>query len=147
MAGVDLPDALAAKDPRAPESWAWFWVFPQATLSTDPRSGVVRRHHLYPETFRRALNRALRAAGVTKPASLHTLRHSFATHLLQRGADIRRVQELPGHADVSTTMVYTHVLKVGGGVASPLDCLVMAPQPAGAAAGAGTLGQLQAMPL
>jgi integron integrase len=124
-AGVEVPHALERKYPRAGASWPWFWVFPQDHHSTDPRSGVVRRHHLYDQTFQRAFKRAVQAAGITKHATPHTLRHCFATHLLQSGSDIRTVQELLGHADVATTLIYTHVLKVGGGgVRSPLDSLL-----------------------
>ena len=130
-AGVHLPDALARKYPRAAESWSWFWVFPQAARTVDPRTGEERRHHAFDQSFQRAFKRALAAAGVEgKPATPHTLRHSFATHLLQAGQDIRTVQDLLGHADVSTTMVYTHVLKLGGGaVRSPLDLLRLGAHP------------------
>lgn len=129
--GVELPHALDRKYPRAHLSWAWFWVFPQDQHSTDPRTGVIRRHHLFDQTFQRAFKRAVQAAGIARPATPHTLRHCFATHLLQSGADIRTVQELLGHADVSTTMIYTHVLKVGGlGSRSPLDALAESTQAA-----------------
>lgn len=122
--GVWLPDALARKYPRAPESWAWFWAWPAPRPAVDPRSGIRRRHHLYERRLQRALKSAVSRAGIAKPVSVHTLRHSFATHLIESGYDIRTVQELLGHADVSTTMIYTHVLNKGGrGVVSPLDSL------------------------
>jgi integron integrase len=119
---VYLPFALARKYPNADREWGWQFVFPSTQFSQDPRSGVTRRHHLHETGLQRAIKQAVRAAGITKKVGCHTFRHSFATHLLQNGYDIRSVQELLGHKDVKTTMIYTHVLNRGGfGVRSPLD--------------------------
>lgn len=119
---VHLPYALSIKYPNAESEWSWQWVFPSHRLSKDPRTGVIRRHHTNPSTTQKAIRNAARMAKIPKHVTPHTLRHSFATHILENGYDIRTVQELLGHKDVKTTMIYTHVLNRGGlAVRSPLD--------------------------
>ena len=120
---MEMPGALARKYPRAEYEWGWQYVFPAGQLSRDPRSGIVRRHHVYETSVQRAIRKAAKEAAIPKPVGAHTFRHCFVTHLLQAGTDIRKIQELLGRKDLKTTMVYTHVAGMGAGVKSPLDSL------------------------
>ncbi len=125
VAGVVLPGALSKKYGTAGKEWGWFWLFPSEKLSVEPGTGIVRRHHRYPSTLQKAFHSASASSGVVKPATIHTLRHSFATHLVEQGYDIRTIQELLGHSDVSTTMIYTHVARKNKlSVISPIDSLI-----------------------
>jgi len=133
---VGLPYALEKKYPKAPWSWHWQYVFPSEKLSADPHSGVIRRHHYFPSNLQRGVRKAARDAGINKQVKTHTFRHSFATHLLETGTDIRTIQDMLGHEDLNTTIIYTHVVKNGPyGVTSPLDRLAMTPASNGKNAG------------